>query len=47
MDNIINKIGNDEYIRITEELSSLEIKSVESTFSDIYIIGLISIFKKN
>lgn len=44
--NIIDEIGNDEFIRITIELSELETKSVVSTFSDIYIIGLVSIFKK-
>lgn len=44
---IIENIGQDEFIRITIELSKLESKSIISTFSDIYIIGLISIFKKN
>ena len=44
---IIDNIGQEEFIRITIELSDLESKSIISTFSDIYIIGLISIFKKN
>lgn len=43
---IIKKVGNEEFIRFTIELSELESKSIVSTFSDIYIIGLISIFKK-
>ena len=46
MENIIDRVGNNEYIRFTIELSELESKSIISTFSDIYIIGLISIFKK-
>ena len=45
--NIIDKVGQDKFIRFTTELSELESKSIISTFSDIYIIGLISIFKKN
>ena len=47
MDEIINNVGVEEFIRFTIELSELESKSIISTFSDIYIIGLISIFKKN
>ena len=47
MNTIISKVGDDEFIRFTVELSELESKSIISTFSDIYIIGLISIFKKN
>jgi replication factor C subunit 3/5 len=43
---IIDKVGNKEFIRFTTELSDLENKSIISTFSDIYIIGFISIFKK-
>jgi replication factor C subunit 3/5 len=46
-DVIIDKVGKDEFIRFTIELSELENKSIISTFSDIYIIGLISVFKKN
>ena len=45
--NVIDEVGNDEFIRFTIELSDLENKSIISTFSDIYIIGFISIFKKN
>tara|TARA_Y100000591_G_scaffold172787_1_gene149190 strand:+ start:1838 stop:2815 length:978 start_codon:yes stop_codon:yes gene_type:complete len=44
---ITDKVGQDEFMRFTVELSELESKSIISTFSDIYIIGLISIFKKN
>lgn len=43
---IIDKIGEDKYIKYNIEMADLEKKSVESTFSNIYIIGLISIFKK-
>ena len=43
---IIDEKGEDEFIRFTIELSELESKSIISTFSDIYIIGLISVFKK-
>ena len=44
---IVDEKGEDEFIRFTIELSELESKSIISTFSDIYIIGLISVFKKN
>lgn len=43
---IIDAVGDEEFIRFTIELSELENKSIISTFSDIYVIGLISIFKK-
>ena len=46
IEDIINKVGDNEFIRLTIELSELDNKSIISTFSDIYIIGLISIFKK-
>lgn len=43
---IIDAVGDEEFIRFTIELGELENKSIISTFSDIYVIGLISIFKK-
>jgi replication factor C subunit 3/5 len=47
MSNIIEIKGQDKYMEYITEMAKLEKMCVISTFSDNYIIGLVSIFKKN
>lgn len=47
IENIIKIKGEHKYMFYIESMSEIEEKCIISTFSDIYIISLISIFKKN
>lgn len=47
IENIIKIKGESKYMFYIESMSEIEEKCIISTFSDIYIISLISIFKKN
>ena len=47
IENIINIKGEDKFMFYIECMSEIEEKCIVSTFSDIYIISLISVFKKN